>query len=172
VYGQTATGNAAPLRTIQGGATGLSGPEGVAVDLVNNELFVANFGANSITIYSRTATGNVAPLRTITGGATGLSDPWGLAVDLVDDELFVVNTVGSVTVYSRTASGNVAPLRTLSGGGTGLDFPLFIALSATSSSPIPTLSEWVQLLMVGLLVAGGLWALRRRGGPRLHSRLG
>jgi DNA-binding beta-propeller fold protein YncE len=44
VYAQSANGNVAPLRTIAGAATGLDAPFGVAVDTVNNELFVANNG--------------------------------------------------------------------------------------------------------------------------------
>ncbi len=50
VYARTASGNTAPLRTLQGVGTGLRGPEGVAVDLVNNELVVANSSNSSITV--------------------------------------------------------------------------------------------------------------------------
>jgi len=131
VYSRTASGNTAPLRTLQGGATGLSGPLGVAVDSVNNELVVANEGTgtptstNSITVYSRTASGNTAPLRTLQGAATGLDIPTDVAVDSANNELVVANlgtagSRGSITVYSRTASGNTAPLRTLQGAATGL----------------------------------------------------
>jgi hypothetical protein len=80
VYTRTASGNTAPLRTIQGAATGLSDPIGVVVDTVNNELVVANIGTNSITVYPRTANGNTAPLRTLTGALTGLSFPGFIAV--------------------------------------------------------------------------------------------
>ena len=74
------------------------------------ELFVANFDANSITVYSRTATGDTAPIRTLAGVATGLKGPVGLVVDTANDELVVSNaTNNSITVYSRTASGSVAP---------------------------------------------------------------
>src|SRR5438128_311331 len=78
VYARTANGNVAPLRTISGASTGLAGPRGVAVDLVNNELAVTNQNITSVTVYARTANGNVAPLRNISGGATGLNFPFGL----------------------------------------------------------------------------------------------
>ena len=84
------------------------------------------------------------------------------------DELFVANVFGnSVTVYSRTASGNIAPIRTLSGGATGLSGPGSPAVTTSTTPPpptaaIPTLSEWAQIGMMGLLVVGGLLALRRR----------
>ena len=52
VYARTASGNAAPLRTIQGAATGLSGPISVAVDLDHDELAVANGGLPSAQVDS------------------------------------------------------------------------------------------------------------------------
>src|SRR5262245_43524308 len=67
VYSLPASGNVAPHRTIQGDATGLEFPRGIAVDAANSELLVANL--NAIRIYSRTADGNVPPLRTIQGAA-------------------------------------------------------------------------------------------------------
>jgi len=72
VYGRTAGGNVAPLRTISGASTALISPVNIAVDTMNNEIIVAN-GDNAIRVYGRTASGNVAPLRTISGVATGLS---------------------------------------------------------------------------------------------------
>lgn len=77
-------------------------------------------------------------------------------------ELFVANSSNdSITVYNQTNSGNVAPVRTITGGATGLNGPFGLALSS-SSTGIPTLSEWAQIGMVALLVGGGLLAIRRR----------
>ncbi len=133
VFDQAANGNVAPIRKIVGGATGLSGPFAVAVDVVNNELFVAN--VNSITVYALAATGNIAPLRTLAGAATGLNHPLHVAFDSVNDELVVANNFdpGTVTVYSRTASGNAAPIRTLSGASTGLLFPISVTVDTASN---------------------------------------
>jgi hypothetical protein len=64
VYPRTASGNVAPLRTITGAGTMLDGPRGVAVDVRNNELIVANRAGFSITVYARTANGNAGPIRT------------------------------------------------------------------------------------------------------------
>jgi hypothetical protein len=129
VYSRIATGNAAPLRTISGAATGISLPQGVAVDTVNDEVAVAN--SSSITVFARTANGNAAPLRTISGGATGLSSTRGLAVDTVHDEL-VVASGATVKVFARTASGNVAPLRTISGASTLLNNPQGVAVDTVN----------------------------------------
>ena len=41
VYGRTASGNTAPIRTIQGSATGLDAPQGLGLDPLHGEIFVA-----------------------------------------------------------------------------------------------------------------------------------
>jgi hypothetical protein len=81
VYSRTAGGppgsplaNVTP-RTISGEATRLQAPSGLALDTVNDEVLVANFGGNEITVYRRTASGNAAPLHAITGPATELDGP-------------------------------------------------------------------------------------------------
>ena len=99
-----------------------------------DELFVANFDANSITVYSRTASGDVAPTGTLAGAATGLSGPIGVVVDTVNDELMVTNlNNNSVTVYSRAARGNTAPIRTLAGGSTSLQLPFGVAVDVVNN---------------------------------------
>lgn len=102
-----------------------------------DELFVTNAGANSVTVYSRTAGGNTAPVRTLVGAATGLSAPVGVAVDTVNDELIVVNSGNSsVTVFARGASGNTAPLRKLVGAATGLHNPGALAVDTAHDEMI------------------------------------
>jgi len=78
-YAMGASGNETPVATISGPATGLDGPEGVAVDSAGH-LFVANINVDSVTEYAKGATGNTAPVATISGSATGLSSPDGVAV--------------------------------------------------------------------------------------------
>jgi hypothetical protein len=89
---------------------------GVPAARAQEEIYVTNFGANSITVYERTANGAIAPTRVIQGLATGLSHPVGVVVDAVHDELVVGNANGGgIVVYARTASGNAAPLRSITG---------------------------------------------------------
>jgi DNA-binding beta-propeller fold protein YncE len=108
-------------------ASTLSDLRGLAVDTVNNEIFVNNI--TSIMVFGRTDSGNIAPLRTISGVSTGLNGPEGLAVDTVHNQIFVANVFNdSITVYGRTDSGNIAPLRTISGASTGLSGPQGIAV--------------------------------------------
>lgn len=127
-FPRTAQGNVAPLRTIQGPLTGFDHPQGLALDLVHNELIVANsFFSSSLSlggllVFPRTATGNVAPIRQITGTNTGLCNPIGMTLDRVHDELFVTNAAAnsacqpSMVVFSRSANGNAAPLRKIGPG--------------------------------------------------------
>jgi DNA-binding beta-propeller fold protein YncE len=132
VFARTASGNVAPVRTIQGPSTGLSLPRPIHVDTLNNELAVANGDANSVTVYSRTASGNLAPLRTISGPTTGLSNPTGVFIDSVNNEIVVANWGNhSITVYPRTQTGDGAPLRNITAGtgaATGLGNPGALSL--------------------------------------------
>ena len=112
VYNGDATGDVAPLRTIQGPTSQIDWPMGVAVDEVNNEIIVANNGDNSILIFPRTASGDAQPKRVIRGPLTGIKGPMGVAI--AKDEIWVAN-FGDHTalVFPRLAGGNVAPRRIL-----------------------------------------------------------
>ena len=112
VFADSATGDAQPLRTVQGPRTKLNWPMGLDIDTVHNEIAVANNGDNSILVFHRTAEGNVAPARIIRGARTGIASPMGVAIDSKNDELWVAN-YGDHTalVFSRAATGDVAPKR-------------------------------------------------------------
>ena len=66
------------LRTIGGASTGVSQPVGVIVDLVNDQLVVANL-TSAVLTFPRAADGNVSPVRLLTGPSTGLNGPTGIA---------------------------------------------------------------------------------------------
>ena len=79
VYASDARGDAAPLSALSGADTGLSYPEGIALD-DRGELFVANYN-DTVTVYAAGAKDDAAPVRTLAGTRTGLSYPVGIAVD-------------------------------------------------------------------------------------------
>ena len=114
VYRLDASGDAAPIRTIQGPKTMMDWPTALAIDTVHNELFVANDTADLVTVYGSDANGDVAPIRTLKGPKTMIKNPTGIAYDAKNEELWVANFGNhSATVYKRTAVGDVAPLRVI-----------------------------------------------------------
>jgi 6-phosphogluconolactonase (cycloisomerase 2 family) len=127
VFSPNSNGNIAPARIIQGAATGLNEPLGIALDASGN-LYVSNHAGNSVTIFAAGANGNVAPLRVITGSKTGLSGPTGVTVDSNGYVYVANNSTPSITVYAAGATGNVVPIRTIAGSNTGLNRPYGLAL--------------------------------------------
>jgi len=116
-----ASGEAAPLRVIQGSRTRLEAPDRVAVDAVNNEIFVPE--GDKILVFDSMGNGNVAPKRAIEGPDVGLGLD-ALAIDSVNN-LLIVGVGGGgggrdpsgtrFLVFDRTASGNVKPKMTIRG---------------------------------------------------------
>jgi uncharacterized protein YjiK len=133
VYPKGSTGNAAPSVVISGANTGLSDPQGIAVDGGGN-IYVTNSN-NTVTVYPVGSTGNAVPSATIRGFSTGLYDPIGIAVD--SSNIYVANGGNggnnAVTVYPVGSSGNATPSATISGANTGLWDPSGIAVDGGGS---------------------------------------
>jgi DNA-binding beta-propeller fold protein YncE len=156
LFKRTATGTAAPIRTIRGLATELEDPHGLYFDETHNELIVANHGnwtqirpyspydplttdvgeyksgafhPSAITFHAADANGDVPPLRTVEGDLTGLNWPMGIDVDLTHDEIAVANYGdSSVRVFRRAGKGNVQPVRVLRGALTHIVGPVSVAI--------------------------------------------
>jgi DNA-binding beta-propeller fold protein YncE len=112
VYARSASGDAAPLRTIRGPDTGLNWPTGLAFDPVARELFVANDAAHEILVFDAAARGNARPIRRLKGPRTKLANPTSVFADTKNRELWVANFGGhSATVYDISASGDAVPKR-------------------------------------------------------------
>lgn len=131
VYDREAAGNESTV-TLKREITGLPAlPTSVAVEPVNNEIFMTWSGPSSdgVHVYERTATGAANPKRTLVGG---LLDPRVAEIDAGSNELFVLDGA-SIKVYARDASGATLPTRTLAGAATGLDSTTGIALDLANS---------------------------------------
>jgi DNA-binding beta-propeller fold protein YncE len=114
VHKRTDSGNAAAVRIIQGPATQLDWPTGLAFDAERRELFVANDAGSSVLVFDANARGNAAPKRVLKGVKTDLANPTSVFVDAKNGELWVANFGGhTLTVYPIDASGNVVPKRTI-----------------------------------------------------------
>ena len=112
MYARGASGDAAPLRVIQGPKTQMNWPTGIAVDPDRNELFVANDGGNSVLVFDASARGDAAPIRVIKGPKSQVSNPTGIYFDKKNNELWVASFGNhTAAVYDPTANGDVAPVR-------------------------------------------------------------
>ena len=74
----------------------MSAPTDVFVDVVNDEVWVANFGNHMATVYPRTAFGDTPPLRVIRSApldvpTTIISNPFSIAYDSMREEILVPN---------------------------------------------------------------------------------
>jgi DNA-binding beta-propeller fold protein YncE len=114
VFTRDASGDAAPIRTIQGPKTRLNWMGALSLDPETGNLWVANDVDNSILVFRGTDNGDVAPMKMIRGDKTGLDHPAGIWVDVPNKEFWVTNMGNSTaTAYSMNANGNTAPLRTI-----------------------------------------------------------
>ena len=81
-FAQTASGNVAPLRVIEGPNLGIENAGGMTYDAGTDRLYVLSGSYNSpnpaLLAFARTATGNVAPVRRVAGSRTMLAAPTGL----------------------------------------------------------------------------------------------
>jgi hypothetical protein len=114
IFSANARDDQAPLRTIEGTATKLDWPMGIAEDSVHQTIVVANNGDNSILIFDRSHGGNVAPVRIIRGTKTGINRPMGIAVDEKNGEIWISNYGGHTAMaFASGDDGDVAPKRVL-----------------------------------------------------------
>lgn len=114
VYERTASGNARPLRVIEGPKTRLNWPAGIAVNPERGELYVANDADHSILVFRVTDQGNVAPTRVLSGPSAGIKNPTSISLDLSNGELWVSNFGShSISAYPLDADGDTPPLRTI-----------------------------------------------------------
>lgn len=77
VFRGGASGQEAPIRTIQGPETRLMRPQTIAVDPVHDEIIVGDTTARAIFVFDRTASGGVKPKRALYGDKTHLLDVGG-----------------------------------------------------------------------------------------------
>ena len=116
------SGALSPDRTVTGINTKLNEPRGIAMDLANDRLYVANFYGNSILVFDNASqtSGDIGPAREIVGANTLLNNPISLFLDTAHDRLYVSNfslQSQNVLVFDNVSqiTGDVAPSRVISG---------------------------------------------------------
>ncbi len=129
VFAADADGNVAPIRTASGAGMGLDGPKDIAIDDVNDEIFVANANSRTVTVYTRSSSGtSVTPLRTLT--ADGLDQVVGLG--LSSSSLALVDRGNAAIVsYPRDAQGSAAAVGELSAQQCGASWAYGSAVDAS-----------------------------------------
>ena len=87
VFSESANGDVAPIRTIQGDETGLSNKviTGIADSQRTGDIYVMAkdaqfFAVGRISVFARLANGDVSPLRSFVDAKTGFSDAAGIAI--------------------------------------------------------------------------------------------
>ncbi|MBI2817181.1 MAG: hypothetical protein HYX72_09605 [Acidobacteria bacterium] len=122
VFHKTAQGKDSPIRFLQGNRTKLANPHGLALDLKNERMFVANHGSSHL---HHSGPGPAS------GGWYGLAlgkKSWPL------DQESAIRGSGkmassSITVYPRDASGDTPPLQVIQGPKTQMNWPAGLAVS-------------------------------------------
>ena len=74
------THDVSPIQTINGTATKLKSPDGIAVDSGGNVYVADGLVISKVMVFAACATGDVKPIRTIRGSNTGLYFTEGRAV--------------------------------------------------------------------------------------------
>jgi hypothetical protein len=121
--------------------SGLSVPEGIALDPVNHQIAVTNSDVSTVEFYESN-TSSHTNLLSIAGASTELNKPIGVYVDTVNNEIGVANSGNhSITVYDRTALtgivNDVPPKQpALIGDATGLSSPAGIVLDPINGQMI------------------------------------
>ena len=125
-----ATGSVTPTRIISGGNTGFANPIDVAVDTINNLLYVAD--GTSILLFTSASTinGNVAPTSNINVGVT----IGGILLDATNNQLYLTDPGDNVvdrldSASSQTVVGIVGGA--IAGPDTHLSTPRGLALDGS-----------------------------------------
>jgi DNA-binding beta-propeller fold protein YncE len=122
VYRKQAANNEAPLRFLEGDATELADPHGIALDMTRDLMVISNHGH-----------------RRFYGGpaVSTLREAWETWINPTDD----LNSpprrrlpglgqfdLPSISIYQRGASGNARPLRVIKGAKTQLNWPSHVGV--------------------------------------------
>ena len=155
----TMSGNAAPARTISGPSTLLASPSDLALDTVNNTLYVADGTRILAFLSASTVTGNVPPVHNISMGfAVG-----AILLDTTGNRLYVADTSGDAIDRlegANTQDGAAVIAATISGIATGLAHPDGLALDGAgrlfvSNSSAPSITVYANASTLT-----GMWLLR------------
>jgi DNA-binding beta-propeller fold protein YncE len=120
-YRKAADGDESPIRMLQGNATKLADPHGIAYDPKDDVIFISNFGSGHDVSQQQIARVGVPSA----GNGEGKQN-WPLGREWAVPGSGQINRP-SITVHRRDAHGNAAPLRVIQGPLTQFDWPTGLA---------------------------------------------
>jgi DNA-binding beta-propeller fold protein YncE len=174
VYRKGASGTEAPIRVLEGDATELADPHGIALDLKNNLMIVANHGHRRVggppqlrpldewrraweEAMSGNSSHNFVSLYARGGGEGGGA---GAGRDFGRFEL------PSLNIYARDASGNTPPLRVIKGPRTQLNWPSHVAIDEARGEMFVANDSDDSVLVFRVTDSGDVAPTRVIKGPR------
>jgi DNA-binding beta-propeller fold protein YncE len=165
VYKKTAANADAPLRTLEGDATELNDPRGVAVDSVNNLLVISTHGHKRF--YGGDAVSTLRGTWEQFIQRTGLPEQVSLR-QLPRRYLPGLGQIGepSINIYALDAKGNTAPLRMIKGPRTQLNWPGHVAVHEQRGEIFVANDANNQILVFKLTDNGNVAPTRVISGPR------
>lgn len=165
-FGGAASGEAKPLRVIQGSRTQLRDPDHIDVDGINSEIYVPE--GDKVLVFHREANGNAAPIRILTGPDTRIGSAKAVAIDNTHELIIVVSsapesrTAYQIAIFDRTAAGNTKPKRVITGlpayGNVAVDPErgfIFVVLPPRVGTPLTPPTENISYV--------GVWSIDDNG---------
>jgi hypothetical protein len=120
-FRKSADGAESPIRMLQGNATRLADPHGIAYDPKDDVVFISNFGSGHDVSQQQ-----VARIGVPSAGNGEGKQNWPLGREWAVPGSGQINAP-SITVHRRGASGNAPPLREIRGPRTQFDWPTGLA---------------------------------------------
>lgn len=107
-FGDSASGNVAPMNWLGGSNTNITSANGITFDPIENTLLVADFYGQKIVVFAVNARGDIAPLRSFNSPALGQVRK---IIPITAHGEYVTLNFYSLQYFSQSATGTVSALR-------------------------------------------------------------
>jgi DNA-binding beta-propeller fold protein YncE len=159
-FRKMANGEESPIRMLQGNATRLADPHGIAYDPKDDVVFISNFGSGHDVSNKGTPRVGVPSAGNGEGKQNWpLGREWAIAGS---------GQIGapSITVHRRDASGNTAPLREIRGPLTQFDWPTGLAFDPVQRELYVANDMGPSILVFDAMAKGNVAPKRVIKGPK------
>lgn len=170
VYRKSASGADAPIRILEGDATELADPHGIAIDVKNDLMVVANHGNRQF--YGGPAISGLTGTWEEWIKGTGIEEHLTLRImpRRIRRDLGGRFELPSINIYARDAGGNAAPLRVIKGPRTQLNWPSHVAIHEGRGEIFVANDADDSILMFRTSDRGDVAPARMIKGPRTGNK--